>query len=492
MRRPGQVLSRYQLLEHAWDYAYENRSNVVDVYIRYLREKVDRPFGCDSSSRPCEGRAIASERRSAVSRLPIRVRLALAFALVMAVVFAAVGAVLYVRLGDTLDERIADTLEARTTALASTFDVTSPVVAGEEGLAQVLEADGSVVAGSSGAAERRCSRPSSWNARATARVVDTEICGVDFRLQATTRRRSHRGRRRAARRSRRSARRPAHAAARRIAHRASRLVRYRLHRRGGGTAACRGHAAPRDRDHGGHARAPTPAPNARDEVYRLGITLNEMLDRLGRGSRARTPVRRRCEPRAAHAARVASQPSSSSPRADRALPRSSRTPFVPPVRRSSGSSASPRICSTLARADDGLLPLSSDRHGARAVLDAVAKRDGSVEVSVAPADLTLGAIGSVSSRRSGTSSTTRSGMDRAPCSSRREQRTVGCLACHRRGQRFPSRVSPARVRAFSRADAARAGGGRGSGWQSSTRSLARTVGTRWPRTGTTAGPRSRS
>jgi two-component system OmpR family response regulator len=45
MRRPGQVLSRLQLLEHAWDYAYENRSNVVDVYVRYLREKVDRPFG---------------------------------------------------------------------------------------------------------------------------------------------------------------------------------------------------------------------------------------------------------------------------------------------------------------------------------------------------------------------------------------------------------------------------------------------------------------
>jgi two-component system, OmpR family, response regulator len=45
MRRPGQVLSRYQLLEHAWDIAYENRSNVVDVYVRYLREKLDRPFG---------------------------------------------------------------------------------------------------------------------------------------------------------------------------------------------------------------------------------------------------------------------------------------------------------------------------------------------------------------------------------------------------------------------------------------------------------------
>ena len=45
MRRPGHVVSRLYLLEHCWDYGYENRSNVVDVYVRYLREKVDRPFG---------------------------------------------------------------------------------------------------------------------------------------------------------------------------------------------------------------------------------------------------------------------------------------------------------------------------------------------------------------------------------------------------------------------------------------------------------------
>ena len=45
MRRAGQVLSRYDLLEGAWDMAYENRSNVVDVYVRYLRDKIDRPFG---------------------------------------------------------------------------------------------------------------------------------------------------------------------------------------------------------------------------------------------------------------------------------------------------------------------------------------------------------------------------------------------------------------------------------------------------------------
>jgi two-component system OmpR family response regulator len=48
MRRPGEVLSRFQLLEHAWDYEYENRSNVVDSYIRFLRRKVDKPFGTES------------------------------------------------------------------------------------------------------------------------------------------------------------------------------------------------------------------------------------------------------------------------------------------------------------------------------------------------------------------------------------------------------------------------------------------------------------
>jgi two-component system OmpR family response regulator len=48
MRRPGEVLSRPDLLAHAWDFAYDGDSNVVDVYIRYLRDKIDRPFGRDS------------------------------------------------------------------------------------------------------------------------------------------------------------------------------------------------------------------------------------------------------------------------------------------------------------------------------------------------------------------------------------------------------------------------------------------------------------
>jgi two-component system OmpR family response regulator len=48
MRRPGHVLSRLHLLEHAWDFAYENRSNVIDVYMRHLRRKIDEPFGRSS------------------------------------------------------------------------------------------------------------------------------------------------------------------------------------------------------------------------------------------------------------------------------------------------------------------------------------------------------------------------------------------------------------------------------------------------------------
>ena len=48
MRRPGQVFTQFQLLEAAWDLGYEQRSNVVEVYVRYLREKIDRPFGVES------------------------------------------------------------------------------------------------------------------------------------------------------------------------------------------------------------------------------------------------------------------------------------------------------------------------------------------------------------------------------------------------------------------------------------------------------------
>ena len=47
LRAPGQVLSRRDLLESVWDHAYENRSNIIDVYVRHLRRKLDEPYGSD-------------------------------------------------------------------------------------------------------------------------------------------------------------------------------------------------------------------------------------------------------------------------------------------------------------------------------------------------------------------------------------------------------------------------------------------------------------
>ena len=48
MRHPEEVLTRSQILDHVWDFAYAGTSNVVDVYVRYLRDKIDRPFDASS------------------------------------------------------------------------------------------------------------------------------------------------------------------------------------------------------------------------------------------------------------------------------------------------------------------------------------------------------------------------------------------------------------------------------------------------------------
>ena len=47
MRHKNQVLARTTIIEHVWDYSYDGFSNVVDVYIRYLRDKIDRRFGLE-------------------------------------------------------------------------------------------------------------------------------------------------------------------------------------------------------------------------------------------------------------------------------------------------------------------------------------------------------------------------------------------------------------------------------------------------------------
>ena len=47
LRHPGAVLTRSQILDEVWDFAYDGTSNVVDQYVTYLRKKIDRPFGRD-------------------------------------------------------------------------------------------------------------------------------------------------------------------------------------------------------------------------------------------------------------------------------------------------------------------------------------------------------------------------------------------------------------------------------------------------------------
>jgi two-component system OmpR family response regulator len=47
MRRPNEVITRTQILDHVWDFAYDGLSNVVDQYVSYLRKKIDKPFHRD-------------------------------------------------------------------------------------------------------------------------------------------------------------------------------------------------------------------------------------------------------------------------------------------------------------------------------------------------------------------------------------------------------------------------------------------------------------
>jgi two-component system, OmpR family, response regulator len=47
MQRQGSVVTRTEILDHVWGVAYAGSSNVVDVYVKYLRDRIDRRFGID-------------------------------------------------------------------------------------------------------------------------------------------------------------------------------------------------------------------------------------------------------------------------------------------------------------------------------------------------------------------------------------------------------------------------------------------------------------
>jgi signal transduction histidine kinase len=406
-----------------------------------------------------------------VSRLPIRIRLALAFALVMALVFGAVGAILYVRLGDTLDERIADTLEARTMALASTFDVTSPVVSGEEGLAQVLEADGTVVAGSSGAAQRALlTAVQVEQARLGFIVVDTEVTDVDYRLQAA----------------------PVDdrivvvgeplddrdealdgllaqlLVVLPLALLVSSVIGYLV-----AGAALRPVEDMRRRAAEISSDTPErrlPLPRAHDEIQRLGTTLNEMLDRLDAG----LARERRFAADASHELRTPLATLRTELELASRRPRTREE--LEAALRSAGEEVERLVrlaedLLVLARADDGKLPLQVESHRVSTVLDAVAARNR-VRAAADGRELVV----STSDRLTLTGDRERleqaldvlvdnallHGAGAIRLHGRTEDGAV-VLAVTDEGAGFPTDLLPHVFERFTRADAARTEGGAGLG-----------------------------
>ena len=407
-----------------------------------------------------------------MSRLPIRVRLTLAFAVVMAVVFAGVGAILYVRLGNTLDERIADALEARTSALASTFDVTSPAAAGEEVLAQVLEADGSIVAGSNAVVEERSllSSEQLGRARTGSIAFEAEIARVDYRLLATPvddrvvvvgEPLDDRDETLDGLLAQLSIVLP-------LALLVSSAIGYLV-----AGAALRPVEAMRRQAAEISADTPErrlPLPQAQDEVYRLGETLNEMLERLDAG----LARERRFVADASHELRT--------PLA------TLQTELELAIRRPrSQTELEGALCSAteeverlvrlaedllvLARADEGQLVLRAEPFVVRDALEAVAARNESraaaaarsVEVSV-PADLTLSgdrrrleqALGNL------VDNALRHGAGTVRLQALAEDGLV-VLAVSDEGGGFAPGFLPHAFERFARADTARTGGGVGLG-----------------------------
>ena len=407
-----------------------------------------------------------------MSRLPIRVRLTLAFAVVMAVVFAGVGATLYVRLGDTLDERIADALEARTSALASTFDVTSPAAAGEEVLAQVLEADGSIVAGSNAVVEERSllSSEQLGRARTGSIAFDAEIARVDYRLLATPvddrvvvvgEPLDDRDETLDGLLAQLSIVLP-------LALLVSSAIGYLV-----AGAALRPVEAMRRQAAEISADTPErrlPLPQAQDEVYRLGETLNEMLERLDAG----LARERRFVADASHELRTPLATLQTELELAIRRPRS-QTELEGALR--SATEEVERLVRlaedllVLARADEGQLVLRAEPFVVRDALEAVAARNESraaaaarsVEVSV-PADLTLSgdrrrleqALGNL------VDNALRHGAGTVRLQALAEDGLV-VLAVSDEGGGFAPGFLPHAFERFARADTARTGGGVGLG-----------------------------
>ena len=373
------MLSRYQLLEHAWDYAYENRSNVVDVYVRYLREKIDRPFGRDSletvrgvgyrlRTRPDEPAPDPPPAHARVRRWRWR----------SCSPRSARSSTSGSATRSTSSSTRASVAPRRSALVASAAASSAGArVQGDESFAQVLDPDGSLrpprrgrrrtapLARARASARSSSSTATRSGARRRARPAARRPVERRADARSSSERRSRIGTRRSTGCSPSSDRRPARALA-------SRRCGYLL--AGGRPPARRGDAPARRRDlDASEPGQRLPLPEASDEIRRLGETLNAMLARLEEG----LARERRFVADASHELRT--------PLAllQTELELALRRPRTPRGARAGARSAAEEVdrltrlaedLLVLARADEGRLPLRRSPIPCRELLDSVARR----------------------------------------------------------------------------------------------------------------------
>ena len=456
-----------------WDMAFESRSNVVDVYVRYLREKIDRPFGRHSLE-TVRGVGYRLRTDARVSRLPIRVRLTLPFALAMALVLAAIGRVrLRPRRRRAADERRPDAAapggrggRPRSAREGRCSTATRPTGRGS----RRCSARTARVVSSSPATLRRAARRRRVRRALAGHAVEATRDDL-HRARRTTggcsRCRPASGRRasvlvlgrplaRAARRrSTGCAREFLVAAPAALAPRDRSPATCSPPRRCGPVEAMRRRAAAITASTPGSR---LPVPPSRDEVSRLAETLNDMLGRL----EAAFEHERRFLADASHELRTPLALLRTELELALRRPRS-RDELEEALRSAADETERlTRLAEDLlliARSDRGSLPIRRERVSARELLDDVAeplrrraprRRDASSRSRPATTPSST-PTRSGSARRSGTSSTTRSRTARPRPALRRRAPGAGRAARDRRGPGLPAGV---RRRARSTASAA--------------------------------------
>jgi two-component system OmpR family sensor kinase len=388
-----------------------------------------------------------------MSRLPIRVRLSLAFAAAMAVVLAALGAFLYFQLRHSLDEQIEASLRAQADAAAA-----GAVVQREESLAQVLDANGQVIRGF----VRPLAEPATQE-----HFVDRNVAGLDdnpYRLLVVPSEGGQTVVVGASLEDRDDALGGLLAAflvGGPIALGLSTLLGYLL---AGALLRpvedMRRRAAEISTERAGQK---LPLPHAHDEIYRLGSTLNEMLGRLEAG----IARERRFVADASHELRTPLALLSTE------LELAQRRPRSPDELRAALDSAAEEVdrltrlaedLLVLARADEGQLPLRREEIQVKDLLETVAGRfNQNVEVGVHDGDSIVGdrlrleqALGNLvdNARRHG------AGTIRLEAE-RRDDRVE--LRVSDEGPGFPPELLPHAFDRFTRGDEARERGGTGLG-----------------------------